>query len=100
MHSLSFWFCLCSLLFTFHLPAAIRQYQLDQSPLQAETELAKQFQTLQDKFQIEALTPAEHQKRMAILEEVIRKKPDWIDGYSMIAAEAFFLGSSFTDPKA
>ncbi len=74
-------------------------YQLDVTPLQAEPELARDFQALQEKFQVEALSNAEHEKRLAILEKIIRKKPDWLDGYSLMAAEAFFLGSSFTDPK-
>lgn len=99
MRSLFCRWVLCIWFLPLPLLAASKVYQLDTAPLLAEPELAKQFQVLQEKFQTEALTPAEHQKRMALLEEVIRKKPDWFDGYSMIAAEAFFLGSSFTDPK-
>lgn len=76
-----------------------KTYQIDMAPLLAEPELARDFNVLQEKFQIEALSNAEHEKRLAILEQVIRQKPDWLDGYSLIAAEAFFLGSSFTDPK-
>jgi len=93
-----FWFS--ALLFSFQLEATDKKtYQIDTAPLLSEPELARDFQALQEKFQTEALSNAEHEKRLAILEGVVRKKPDWLDGYSLIAAEAFFLGSSFTDPK-
>lgn len=100
MRSLFSCLLLTALLFSLRLNATEKKlYQLDVTPLQAEPELAKDFQALQEKFQVEALTNAEHEKRLAILEKVVRKKPDWLDGYSLMAAEAFFLGSSFTDPK-
>ncbi len=99
MRSLSlFMLALCFL--PFHpLAAENKIYQLDTAPLQAEVELAKQYQSLTEKFQVEALSPDEHQKRMAILQEVLRKKPEWLDGYWLVAAETFFLGSSYTDPR-
>ncbi|HET9240933.1 MAG TPA: hypothetical protein VFO10_26950 [Oligoflexus sp.] len=100
MRSLFSCLLLTALLFSLRLNATEKKlYQLDVTPLQAEPELARDFQALQEKFQVEALTNAEHEKRLAILEKVVRKKPDWLDGYSLMAAEAFFLGSSFTDPK-
>jgi hypothetical protein len=100
MRSLFSCLLLTALVFSLRLNATEKKlYQLDVTPLQAEPELAKDFQALQEKFQVEALTNAEHEKRLAILEKVVRKKPDWLDGYSLMAAEAFFLGSSFTDPK-
>ncbi|HYX39057.1 MAG TPA: hypothetical protein VE954_38625 [Oligoflexus sp.] len=100
MRSLLSWFLFSTLLVSIRLEASEKKtYQMDTAPLRAEPELARDFQALQDKFQVEALSNAEHEKRLFILEQVIRKKPDWLDGYSMMAAEAFFLGSSFTDPK-
>jgi hypothetical protein len=100
MRSLFSCLLLTALVFSLRLNATEKKlYQLDVAPLQAEPELARDFQALQEKFQVEALTNAEHEKRLAILEKVVRKKPDWLDGYSLMAAEAFFLGSSFTDPK-
>jgi hypothetical protein len=100
MRSLFSCLLLTALVFSLRLNATEKKlYQLDVAPLQAEPELARDFQALQEKFQVEALTNAEHEKRLAILEKVIRKKPEWLDGYSLMAAEAFFLGSSFTDPK-
>jgi hypothetical protein len=100
MHSLFSFLLLLTCLLSLPLQASDRKiYQLDTRPLQEEPDLAREFQVLQDKFQIEALTNAEHERRVSILDQVIRKKPDWPDGYSMLAAESFFLGSSFTDPK-
>jgi hypothetical protein len=100
MRSLFSCLLLTALLLSLRLDATEKKlYQLDVTPLQAEPELARDFQALHEKFQVEALTNAEHEKRLAILEKVVRKKPDWLDGYSLMAAEAFFLGSSFTDPK-
>jgi hypothetical protein len=100
MRSLFSSFMFSALLFVFPLQAAERKtYQLDVAPLQAEPDLSREFQTLQEKFQLEALSNAEHERRLAILDKVTRRKPDWLDGYSLMAAESFFLGSSFTDPK-
>jgi len=88
---------LCSLSLSLH--AADKIYQIDIAPLQAEVELAQQYELLQAKFQNEALTTEEHQKRLAIVQEVLKKKPDWYDGYWLLAAETFFIGSSYTNPK-
>jgi hypothetical protein len=100
MHSLFSCLLFSALLFSLRLDANEKKiYHIDAAPMQAEPELAQEFHALQEKFQVEALSNAEHEKRLAILEKVIRKRPDWVDGYSLMAAEAFFLGSSFTDPK-
>jgi hypothetical protein len=100
MRSLFSLYVFSALLLAFPLQSQDRtSYQLDVAPLQSEPDLAREFQALQEKFQVEALTNGEHERRLAILEKVAHKQPDWLDGYSLIAAESFFLGSSFTDPK-
>ncbi|MCX6128328.1 MAG: hypothetical protein NTX25_04600 [Proteobacteria bacterium] len=75
-----------------------KTYEIDFGPLQADPQRAAQYKSLQEKFQTEALSPAEHKLRMDILQATLLKHPDWLDGYWLRAADAFFLGSMVTNP--
>lgn len=60
------------------------------NPKSAET-----YVELQKLSDLRPLTAAEHLRRLAILEAALSKRDKWLDGYWMLATDAFFLGTQY-----
>jgi len=76
-----------------------KPYPVDIEPLKKQPALGAEFERYHLKFQKEPLEPAEHEKRMEVVKKVLEKSPEWLDGYWLYAADTFFIGSNYQDPK-
>lgn len=75
------------------------EYKINLKPFMTLAEPFARYSELQKKFDKGPLSISEHKERINILEGVLKKKPEWIDGYWMMASESFVLASSFPDPE-
>lgn len=69
------------------------QYEIDIRPLHFDAKKASEYVKLQKKSERTPLTAKEHNLRLDIVGEALNQKPDWLDGYWMLATDAFFLGT-------
>ena len=76
-----------------------RPYPVDFEALKRHPDEAQVFDRLTKKFETVSLEPAEHEQRMQVIGKVLDLEPQWLDGYWIYAADAYFLGSNVLDPK-
>ena len=74
-------------------------YQVDTKPLRDFEPLSSEYEKLHQKFQTQPLTISEHERRVEILDYVLERQPNWLDGYWLHGSESFILASSFPDEK-
>ncbi len=74
-------------------------YPVDLSGLKKYPDALKQFESMHTKFQKAPLLESEHISRMKLLAGVLEKEPNWLDGYWLYAADAYFLGSMVQNPE-
>ena len=86
------------LLYTAILSAAPREYQIDLKPFEKFTDNYARYRSLAKKFETGPLTIPEHYERIKILDQVISKKPAWLDGYWLLASESFIIASTLPNP--
>jgi hypothetical protein len=74
-------------------------YPLNIEPLKRFPDVFQRFEDLRKKFEVDALSEQEHRERMALIEKVLVTQPEWQDGYWLLAADSFFLGSNVMHPS-
>lgn len=83
----------CSILAATPPTIQLDQYEVDIRPLHYDAKKAAEYISLQKKSEAIPLTAAEHNLRLEILGEALKRHPKWLDGYWMLATDAFFLGT-------
>jgi tetratricopeptide (TPR) repeat protein len=72
------------------------KFDVNVRPLFADNpQSAKAYVELQKLSDLRPLTASEHAKRLDILEVALKKRDQWLDGYWMLATDAFFLGTQY-----
>lgn len=72
-----------------------KEYKVDYVPAKRHMTLFNEFMKLHAKFEKGALSRAEYGRKMDILDELLRREPQWLDGYWLLASEAFQLGATY-----
>lgn len=75
-----------------------KDYKPDYGPLQQDKKKYEKYFELLAQSQREEYDRSLYQKRFEILQAVLKKDPDWVDGYWLAASEVFQHGSSLHDP--
>ena len=79
--------------------SSYKMYQPDFSYFEAQTELYNEYQELGLRAVEEGFQRSFFLRRVAILEEVLKKNPKFIDGYWMLANNVTRIGESFDSSK-
>jgi hypothetical protein len=73
-------------------------YQVDVSPMELIPDGARTYKQLQETYETQPLSREEHRWRIDFLKKILQQKPEWLDGYWLLAGESLQLGSSYLDP--
>lgn len=72
------------------------KFDVNVKPLYADNpQSAKAYVELQKLSDLRPLTASEHARRLDILEAALKTRDKWLDGYWMLATDAFFLGTQY-----
>ncbi len=84
------------------LHGALKQYQeykANFAPLEADASAYAAYQKVFDEKNKDSVTREQMSEAYALVEKVLQKNPDWIDGYWILGSLAFNWGGSYTDEK-
>ena len=93
---------ICSVFFgiaSFGYAKQYKMYQIDYSPIAKYPKLFAELKDSRAKVVEGDATRKRFSRHVAILEEVLKKNPNWVDGLWLLGSETFQLGSSYTAEK-
>ena len=71
------------------IPGPFTDYILNPGPMDKRPGLSREYRQLNRLLMQGPLTQGQHERRVAILEEVLKDEPNWVDGHWLLASELF-----------